>query len=112
MNKNLRAALIVGGVLAALAAYFFYIMGERAEMTAAANGVVLSSKFVEDTESSSLDETRIVYRFEANGQAFEGTDTVSGADRTGEHPAGRGIAVCYNPKEPTSSRVNRSGACG
>ena len=112
MNKNLRAALSVGAILAALAAYFFYIMGERAEMTASANGVVVSSKFVADTESSSLDETRIRYRFEANGQAFEADDSISGADRSGEYPAGRGVAICYNPKEPSSSRLNRGGSCG
>ena len=111
MNKNVKAALIVGVILAALAAYFFYIMGERAEMTASANGVVVSSKFVQDTESSSLDETRIRYRFEVNGQSLEGDDSISGADRSAEYPPGRGIAVCYNPEEPTSSRLNRGGSC-
>lgn len=111
MNKNLRAALIVGAILAALTAYFIYIVGERAEMTAAANGVVLTSKFVKDTESSSLDETRIRYRFEVNGQAFEGDGSISGADRSAEYPAGRGVAICYNPKEPTSSRLNQGGTC-
>ena len=111
MNKNVRAALIVGVILALLAGYFVYISEERAAMTAAATGTVAKSEFVPDAESSSLDETRIDYRFEVNGAAMKGTDSISGADRTAEYPAGKAIDVCYNPEDPSSSRLNRGGPC-
>ena len=112
MNKNLKAALIVGVILALLAAYFVYIMKEKAAMTAAATGTVTKSEFVPDPESSSLDETRISYGFEANGAAHQGSDAISGADRTADYPPGKSIEICYNPEEPASSRINRGGPCG
>jgi hypothetical protein len=111
VNKNLKAGLIVGAVLALLAGFGWHAMSERAEMTAAAAGTVLKSEFVRDTESSSLDETRISYRFEVDGKPVEGADGISGADRSGDYPAGRSIQVCYNPEEPTSSRLNQGGPC-
>ena len=111
MNKNLKAALIIGVILALLAAYGVYVFNERAEMTAAAPGVVTEADFVRDTESSSLDETRISYRFEANGTAYQGSDSISGADRTADYPPGKAIEICYNPEDPESSRLNRGGPC-
>ncbi|MFN3388105.1 MAG: DUF3592 domain-containing protein [Allosphingosinicella sp.] len=112
MNKNVKAALIVGAILALLAGYFVYISNERAKMTAAATGAVTKSEFVPDSESSSLDETRIEYRFEAGGTAFAGQDAIPGADRSADYPVGRTVEVCYNPDDPTSSRLNRGGPCG
>ena len=112
MNKNLKAALIVAAVLALLVAYGVYVMKERAAMTASATGTVLKSEFVPDSESSSSDETRIAYSFDADGKAVAGSDSISGADRTDEYPAGRTIEICYNPEDPQSSRVNRGGPCG
>ena len=112
MNKNLRAALIVGAIFALLAGYFVYISKERAEMTAAATGAVTKAEFVPDAESSSLDETRIEYRFEADGTAYLGSDSISGADRSADYPVGQTVEVCYNPADPTSSRLNRGGPCG
>lgn len=111
MNKNVRAALIVGAILALLAAYFVYVSNERAAMTASATGTVTESEFVRDPESSSLDETRISYAFEANGGAHKGSDSISGADRTADYPPGRAIDVCYNPEDPSSSRIDRGGGC-
>lgn len=112
MNKNLRAGLIVAAILGALALYFFYLKAERAEMTAAATGVVIKSEFVRDSESSSLDETRIAYSFDSNGRTVHGSDSISGADRTDEYPPGRKVEVCFNPNEPSSSRLNQGGPCG
>lgn len=112
MNKNLKAALIVAAVLALLAAYGLYVMNERSEMAASATGTVLKAEFVRDTESSSLDETRIAYSFDVGGKRIDGSDSLSGADKTGDYPAGRTIQVCYNPKEPDSSRINQGGPCG
>ena len=111
MNKNLKAALIVGVILALLAAYFVHVMKENAAMTAAATGTVTKSEFVPDTESSSLDETRISYAFEVGGTAHQGSDAISGADRTADYPPGKSIEICYNPEEPASSRINRGGPC-
>ena len=111
MNKNLKAGLIVGGVLALLAGYGVYVFKEHAAMTAPAQGVVIESEFVRDAEDSSLDETRISYAYQANGGAFRGSDAISGDDRTAEYPAGKTIEICYNPEEPASSRVNRGGPC-
>ena len=111
MNKNIMAAGIVAVILGALVWYGVFLMNERAEMTASATGTVLKSEFVRDTESSSLDETRVDYSFDAGGKPVQGTDSISGDDRTAEYPAGRTIEVCYNPKEPESSRINRGGAC-
>jgi hypothetical protein len=111
VNKNIMAAAIVVVILGALVLYGVFLMNERAEMTASASGTVLKAEFVRDTESSSLDETRIGYSFDAGGKAVQGTDSISGDDRTGEYPAGRTIEICYNPKEPQSSRINRGGPC-
>ncbi len=111
MNKNLRAVLIVGALLALLAGYGVYLMNQRVAMTAPATGTVLESKFVRDVESRSLDETSIDYRFEAAGKIVEGTDSISGSDRTSEYPAGRTVELCYDPKDPSSSRLNRGGPC-
>lgn len=108
----MKAALIVAAILGALVWYGVYVMKEHAAMTAAATGTVLKSEFVRDTESSSLDETRIDYSYEVDGKALQGSDSISGADRTSEYPAGRTIELCYNPQEPESSRVNRGGPCG
>lgn len=112
MNKNVKAALIVAAILGALAWYGVHVMNQRAAMTAAAMGTVTKSEFFRDSESSSNDETRVTYSFEANGKAIAGSDSISGADRTADYPAGRGIEVCYNPEEPESSRLNRGGPCG
>ena len=112
MNKNLKAALIVAAVLALLASYGAYLMNERSAMTAAATGTVLKSEFVPDSESSSLDETRIAYSFDANGSRVEGSDSISGADRTAAYPPGRTVQLCYDPKEPQSSRLNLGDPCG
>ena len=111
MNKNVKAALIVGAILALLVAYFVYVSNERAAMTAAATGSVTKSEFVPDPESSSLDETRISYAFEANGGAHQGSDSISGADRSADYPAGKAIDICYNPEDPTSSRIDRGSGC-
>ena len=112
MNKNLKAALIVAAILAALVAYGVYLMNERAAMTASGTGIVVKSQFLPDPESSSLDETRIDYRYEAGGKALQGSDSISGADRTAEYPAGRTVELCYDPKDPETSRINRGGPCG
>ena len=112
MSKNLRAALIVGAILALLAGYFVYISNQRAAMTASATGAVTKAEFVRDPESSSLDETRIAYAFEANGGVHQGSDSISGADRSADYPPGKAIDICYNPEDPTSSRLNRGGPCG
>ena len=111
MNKNYMAAGIVVLILGALVWYGIFLVNERAEMTASATGTVLEAEFVRDTESSSLDETRVDYRFDAGGKEVQGSDSISGDDRTGEYPAGRTIDICYNPKEPESSRINRGGPC-
>ena len=112
MNKNVKAGLIVGAVLALLAAYFVYVLNENSKMTAAAPGTVTASEFVRDPESSSLDETRVDYAFEANGAAHRGSGSISGADRTADYPPGMRIEICYNPEDPSSSRLNRGGTCG
>lgn len=112
MNKNLKAGLIVGAILALLGAYLVYVLNENAKMTAAATGTVTEAEFVRDPESSSLDETRISYAFEANGGAHTGSDALSGADRSGDYPPGTAIPICYDPEDPSSSRIDRGSGCG
>lgn len=112
MNRNVKAALIVGAVLALLAGFVWHAVNERGKMTAAATATVLKSEFVRDSESSSLDETRVLYRFEAAGKPVQGSNSVPGPDRTTDYPAGRTVQICYNPQEPESSRLNSGGPCG
>ncbi|MBV8687355.1 MAG: DUF3592 domain-containing protein [Alphaproteobacteria bacterium] len=112
MTKNVKAALIVGAVLALLGGFVWHAIAEGRKMTAAGTATVIGSEFVRDSDSSSLDETRVRYRFEAGGKPVEGSHAVSGPDRTGDYPAGGTVQICYNPQEPESSRLNTGGACG
>ena len=88
------------------------LLQERAAMTASATAKVAKVAFDPDEESSSLDETDIDYVFVAKGQPVAASTSLPG-DLVKDYPAGREIAVCYDPKEPATSRINTDGgACG
>jgi len=113
MNKNVKAALVVAVVLAVLGDFVWHAVNERGKMTATAKATVLKSEFVRDLESSSLDETRIAYQFEAAGKAVQGQNSIPGStDQTADYPAGRTIEICYNPEDPVSSRLKSGDSCG
>jgi hypothetical protein len=112
VKKYWKAIVIVAVVLAGLAWLVVDSLQERAAMTAAATGKVTRVAFDPDEESSSLDETDIDYVFEANGQQVTASTSLPG-DLVKEYPAGKQIAVCYQPKAPATSRINTDGgACG
>jgi hypothetical protein len=104
--------LVVALVLAGLGWLVVSSMQERAAMTAAAAGIVTRVEFDPDDESSSLDETDITYVFEAGGRRVAASTSLPG-DRVKDFPAGKRVAVCYQPQEPSSSRINTDGGpCG
>ena len=112
MKKYWKAILVVALVLAGLAWLVIDAMRERAAMTASASATVTRVEFDPDDESSSLDETDIVYVFEANGSKVAASSSLPG-DRVKDFPAGRTVAVCYDPKAPATSRINTGGGpCG
>jgi hypothetical protein len=112
VKKYWKAILVVALVLAGLAWLIVDSMQERAAMTAAATGSVTKVEFDPDEESSSLDETDIDYVFEAGGKAVSASSSLPG-DRVKDFPAGKQIAICYQPDEPATSRINTDGgACG
>jgi hypothetical protein len=112
VKKYWKAILIVALVLAGLAWLVVDSMQERAGMTAAATGMVTKVEFDPDEESSSLDETDIDYVFVANGQQVSASTSLPG-DRVKDYPVGREVALCYQPDEPATSRINSGGgACG
>ncbi len=112
MKKYWKSILIVALVLAGLAWLLVDSIQERAAMTASASATVTKVAFDPDDESSSLDETDIDYVFEANGRQVNASASLPG-DRVKDYPVGREIAVCYQPEEPATSRINTDGApCG
>ena len=112
MKQYWKAIVIVGLVLAGLAWLVVDSLQERAAMTAAASGKVTRVEFDPDEESSSLDETDIDYVFTANGRQVTASTSLPG-DRVKDFPVGRDVAICYQPDEPATSRINTDGgACG
>lgn len=81
-------------------------------MTASASGVVTRVEFDRDEESSSLDETDIDYVFDVGGRPIAASTSLPG-DRVKDYPVGHKVAICYDPAEPTTSRISADGdACG
>lgn len=109
MKKHWQAIAVVVGVLALLAWFALDVFQDRAAMTAAASGTVTKAVFDPDEESSSLDETDIEYSFAAGAATVQATSSLPG-DRVADYPAGRTVAICYDPKEPASSRINTDGS--
>lgn len=108
MKKYWKAIVVVLLVLAGLAWLVVDAMNERAAMTASATATVEKVEFDPDQESSSLDETDISYVFVANGQQVTANASLPG-DRVKDFPVGRDVAICYDPKQPTTSRINTDG---
>ena len=112
MKKYWKAILVVGVVLAGLAWLIVDAMRDRAAMTASATGTVTRVEFDPDDESSSLDETDIDYVFVADGRQVPASTSLPG-DRAKDYPVGRRVAICYDPKEPATSRIDTDGGvCG
>ena len=112
MKKYWKAIVIVILVLAGLAWLVVDSINERAAMTASATATIEKVTFDKDEESSSLDETDIDYVFVANGQQVTASSSLPG-DRVKDYPVGRDVAICYDPKEPATSRINTDGGpCG
>ena len=112
MKKYWKAVVVVLLVLAGLGWLVVDAMNERAAMTAAATATVTRVAFDPDEESSSLDETDIDYAFEAGGRPVAASTSLPG-DRVKDFPVGRKVAICYQPGEPATSRIDTDGAgCG
>lgn len=112
MKKYWKAIVILLLVLAGLAWFVMDSIQERSAMTAGATATVTRVEFDPDEESSSLDETDIDYVFVAKGQQVTASTSLPG-DRVKDYPVGRDVAICYQPDEPATSRINTDGgACG
>ena len=112
VKKYWKAIVIVLVVLAGLGWFVVDSMKERAAMTASATATVTRVEFDPDEESSSLDETDIDYAFEVNGRPVAVSTSLPG-DKVKDYPVGLKVAVCYQPDEPSSSRINTDGGpCG
>ena len=112
VKKHWKAITVVLLVLAGLGWFAVDAVQERAAMTAAATATVTKVGFDEDEESSSLDETDISYVFEANGRRVNASASLPG-DRVRDYPVGRSVPICYQPEQPTTSRINTDGGrCG
>lgn len=112
MKQYWKAIVVVLLVLAGLAWFVMDSFQERAAMTAPATATVTRVEFDPDEESSSLDETDIDYEFDAKGQRVRASSSLPG-DRVKDYPVGRSVAICYQPDEPATSRINTDGgACG
>jgi hypothetical protein len=102
-------------VLVVLAGLDWFVMDalqERAAMMASASGIVTRVAFDPDQESSSLDETDIDYALDVNGRKVAASTSLPG-DLVKDYPVGRQVAICYDPKEPTTSRIDTDGGgCG
>ena len=107
-----KAIVVVLVVLGGLVWLVVDSMQERAAMTQAATATITRVEFDPDEESSSLDETDIDYVFAANGQQVTASTSLPG-DRVKDYPVGRKVAICYQPGEPATSRINTGSApCG
>ena len=112
MKKHWKPILIILVVFAGLGWFALDTVRERAAMTAAASGTVTKVTFDADEESSSLDETDLDYVFEANGRTIAASASLPG-DRVKDYPVGRNVAICYQPGQPATSRINSDGGpCG
>ncbi|HEU0134734.1 MAG TPA: DUF3592 domain-containing protein [Allosphingosinicella sp.] len=112
MKKYWKSILVVVLVLAGLGWFVLDAMKERAAMTASATATVNKVELDRDEESSSLDETDIEIVFVANGQQVVTNVSLPG-DRVKDYPVGRDVAICHDPKTPSSARINTDGAaCG
>jgi hypothetical protein len=109
VKKHWKAIAIVLAVFGLLGWFAYDVVQDRAAMTAGATATVVKATLDEDEESSSLDETDIEYRFEAGGAPVQAMSSLPG-DRVADYPAGRTVAICYDPKEPTSSRISTDGS--
>jgi hypothetical protein len=108
MKKYWKAVVILLVVLAGLAWLIVDSIQERAAMTASATATVTRVEFDPDEESSSLDETDIDYEFDSNGRRVRASTSLPG-DRVKDFPVGRTIAICYQPDEPATSRIDTDG---
>ena len=112
VKKYWKSIAIVVLVLAGLAWLVVDAVQDRAAMTASATGTVTRAAFDPDQESSSLDETDIDYVFEAGGKRISASASLPG-DRVKDYPAGKQVALCYQPDKPATSRINTDGRpCG
>ena len=112
MKTWMKLALIFGGIGAVVAWMLIDADRRESRMTAKAQAVLTTVDLHRDSESSSLDETRLRYRFDAGGRAVESADALPG-DRTGMKP-GQTVTICYNPADPSESDVELDPgvACG
>ena len=112
MKTWVKVALVLAAVGAGIAALLIHETGRVAAMTAAAQARIVEVRFVEDPESSSLDETRIEYDFQAAGAGHRSSDALPG-DRTADFRPGQEIAICYDPAVPRQTDIRTGGEpCG
>ena len=112
--KTWMKLVLIFGLLAAALAWILIDAGKRdARMTARAQAVLTEVQLYRDAESSSLDETRLRYRFAVGGRNVEAEDALPG-DRTDELAPTERVTICYNPADPaeTDVQLDPNAACG
>ena len=112
--KTWMKLVLIFGLLGAGIAWMLIDAGKReARMTAKAEAVLTDVQLHRDAESSSLDETRLRFRFPVAGRTVEAEDSLPG-DRTGELSPTERVTICYNPADPAEAdlQLDPNAACG
>ena len=112
--KTWMKLLLIFGLLGGALAWILIDAAKRdARMTAKTQAVLTEVHVYRDAESSSLDETRLRYRFTVAGRNVEAEDALPG-DRTDELYPRQQVTICYNPADPaeTDIQVDPNAACG
>jgi len=112
--KQLGCVLVVLGVAAAgfLGVVFFVITGsdDQSALTREVDGSLVDSRREKAPAEASRDyDYAIVYTYRVDGEAFQGTTTLS----DNEWEPGVPLTLCVDPEDPTAHVVNVEGkACG
>ena len=107
MKTWLKVTLILGAIGALLAFMIVSEQRKQARLTAETSGTLTAVEFVEDEESSSLDETRFKYRYTAAGGERSGEDSLPG-DRREDYRVGQTVPICFNPEDPSESDIRHA----
>lgn len=112
MKTWAKLVLVFAAVGAVVAGLIVWESNRLAAMTAETQAVVVSATLDPDEESRSLDETDVRYRYTVAGRPYE-SETALPGDKVADYPAGRTVAICYEPEEPLSTNLKRDdGPCG
>ncbi|MCP3734246.1 hypothetical protein M9979_05065 [Sphingomonas sp. RP10(2022)] len=108
MNRNHKIViglLVVGAVFVAVMGYLASV--RRAKQTAQATATVVATA---TAAKRGADDTIVILAYRAGTVPAQGRARISGV-HTSEFPAGRQVAICYDPADTRSLRIAK-GPCG